>query len=224
MPELRWVRSWRCRPLRRRQSRRLGFGTDVAHGLANLAPRLSRETPYSAPVKGPGAWPRIAPGNRRDASGGRWKHGDDLATLKRWLRYWTLVRHRDGADACCGRPSTWRLAGGSGRSGLHGRTDRFYAGTGHLVDFANEAFELLDLIGWEHAEEVLPALVDQLVTSRGGEEQNAWRHPRDLVPALRAVEDELPQLLETGRQKPWDNVLQLSETLLGDDPLQIIEA
>ena len=103
-------------------------------------------------------------------------------------------------------------------------TDRFYASTGHLVDFANKAFELLDLIGWEHAEEVLPALVDQLVTSRGGEEQNAWRHPHDLVPALRAVEDELPQSLETGRDKSWDKVLQLSETLLGDDPLQIIEA
>ena len=41
--------------------------------LANLTPRLSRETAYLRSVKAPGAWPRIAPGNRRDASGGRWK-------------------------------------------------------------------------------------------------------------------------------------------------------
>jgi nitrite reductase/ring-hydroxylating ferredoxin subunit len=194
--------------------------------LANLTPRRSRETAYLV----------LCQGARRVASdcAGQPARRErrtletmslDLATLKRWLRYWTLVRHRDGAER------TLRTAIHMGASPADladlvftAATDRFYAGTGHLVDFANKAFELLDLIGWEHAEEGLPALVDQLVTSRGGEEQNAWRHPHDLVPALRAVEEDLPQLLESGRQKSWDNVLQLSETLLGDDPLQIIEA
>ncbi len=194
--------------------------------LANLAPRLSRETAYLALCQGAR---RVA--SDCDGQPARRERRPletsalDLATLKRWLRYWTLVRHRDGAER------TLRTAIHSGASPAEladlvftAATDRFYAGTGHLVDFANKAFELLDLIGWDHTEEVLPAIVDQLVTARGGEEQNAWRHPHDLVPVLRAVEGELPQLLETGRQKSWDNVLQLSDTLLGDDPLRIIEA
>ena len=145
--------------------------------------------------------------------------------MKRWLRYWTLVRHRDGAER------TLRTAIRNGASPAEladlvftAATDRFYAGTGHLLDFANKAFELLDLIGWEHAEEVLPAIVEQLVTARGGEEQNAWRHPHDLVPVLRAVAAELPELLETGKDKSWDGVVGLSEALLGDDPFQIIAA
>ncbi len=76
--------------------------------LANLAPRLLRETAYLALCQGAR---RVA----SDCSGQPARRERrtlettalDLATLKRWLRYWTLVRHRDGADtARCGRPST----------------------------------------------------------------------------------------------------------------------
>ena len=38
-------------------------------------------------------------------------------------------------------------------------TDHLFRGGGHTMDFANKAFELLDHIGWEHAEEVLPSLI-----------------------------------------------------------------
>ena len=117
----------------------------------------------------------------------------DLSTLNRWFRYWTLVRHRDGAER------TLRTAIRNGASPAQladmvftAATDRFYADGGHVLDFANKAFELLDLIGWEHAEHVLPAVVPQLVAARGGEEQNAWRHPHDLVPALRAPKRSCP--------------------------------
>jgi nitrite reductase/ring-hydroxylating ferredoxin subunit len=194
--------------------------------LANLTPRLSRETAYLA----------LCQGARRVASdcAGQPARRErrpletsalDLATLMRWLRYWTLVRHRDGAE----RTLRTAIYGGATPPEIAdlvftAATDRVYAGTGHLVDFANKAFEALDLIGWEHAEEVLPSIVDQLVTSRGGDEQNAWRHPHDLVPALRAVEEQLPELLRRGSEKRWDNVLGLSESLLGDNPFQIIDA
>ena len=49
-------------------------------------------------------------------------------------------------------------------------TDRFYADMGHALDFINKSFEMLDLIGWEHAASILPTTVRQLVAARGGEE------------------------------------------------------
>jgi hypothetical protein len=135
------------------------------------------------------------------------------------------VRHRDGAER------TLRTAIRNGASPAEladliftAATDRIYADSGHVLDFANKAFELLDLIGWEQAEKVLPAIVPQLVAARGGEEQNAWRHPFDLVPALRAVEQQLPELIRSGQRTAWDDLAGLSLALGGDDPLRIIEA
>src|SRR5262249_1818104 len=103
-------------------------------------------------------------------------------------------------------------------------TDRAYADVGHLLDFCNKGFELLDLIGWEHAAEVLPSVAERLVRARGGEEADAGRHPIDLVPVLRQAADELPRLLEEGTGKTWDEVSALSRTLLGEDPLAILAA
>ena len=37
-------------------------------------------------------------------------------------------------------------------------TDHIYLDAGHVVDFANKAFELLDHLGWEMAGQVLPSL------------------------------------------------------------------
>jgi nitrite reductase/ring-hydroxylating ferredoxin subunit len=149
----------------------------------------------------------------------------EFATLKRWFRYWTLVRHRDGAE----RTLLTAIRNGTSPADLAdmiftAATDRFYADSGHVLDFANKAFELLDMIGWDHAEAVLPAIVPQLVSARGGEEPNAWRHPQDLVPVLRGVEQQISELVERGRGRSWDDVLGLSTALWDDDPLRIIEA
>ena len=194
--------------------------------LANLAPHLERETVYLALCQGArrvasdcdGQPPRR---HRRPLETAEL----DLSTLKRWFRYWTLVRHRDGAER------TLRTAIRNGASPAQladlvftAATDRFYADSGHALDFAKKAFELLDLIGWEHDEAVLPAVVPQLIAARGGEELNAWRHPHDLVPALRAVEEELPELARRGQGKSWDDIAGLSAALGGEDPFRIIEA
>src|SRR6202011_79257 len=87
-----------------------------------------------------------------------------------------------------------------------------------------KAFELLDLIGWEHAATVLPAVVGELVQARGGEEMDAWRHPVDLAPALRGLGEELPGLLQAGAGRQWQDGPALGQVLLGDDPLHIIGA
>jgi len=194
--------------------------------LANLASHLERETAYLALCQGARRVAADCDGQppRRDRRPLE-TAGLELATLKRWFRYWTLVRHRDGAE----RTLRTAIRNGALQAELAdliftAATDRIYADSGHVLDFANKAFELLDLIGWEHAEKVLPALVPQLVAARGGEEQNAWRHPHDLVPRLRAVDHELPELIRGGEGKAWNDLVGLTSAIGGDDPLRIIES
>jgi nitrite reductase/ring-hydroxylating ferredoxin subunit len=201
-------------------------GMTILTAMANLVPHLEQETAYLALYQGSrhvaddcaGQAPRraLAPLETGDLS---------LATLKRWLHYWTMVRHRDGAE----RTVLTAIASSASPAELadlifSAATDRFYADTGHLLDFCNKAFELLDLIGWEHASAVLPSLMEELVRARGGEEIDAWRHPMDLAPPLRQVADELPELINEGKSKKWDDVARLSQSLLSEDPRGIISS
>ena len=73
-------------------------------------------------------------------------------------------------------------------------TDHFYLEGGHVIDFINKAFELLDRIGWEHAAHVLPSLIRQLSAAQRSEEQNSWRSPVDLVTLLNEAFDSLDRL------------------------------
>ena len=38
-------------------------------------------------------------------------------------------------------------------------TDRVFADGGHSLDFINKSFECLDLIGWQHAADLLPSVM-----------------------------------------------------------------
>ena len=103
-------------------------------------------------------------------------------------------------------------------------TDRPYAAAGHMLDFANKAFELISLIGDEHAAGIFPLILSGLASSRGGEESSAWRHPIDLIPPLRETEDKLPRLIEQGRGRQWRAAAAFDDVLLGEDPIAIIDA
>ena len=86
------------------------------------------------------------------------------------------MRHREAAE----RTVLTAIAGGASPAALAdllfaAETDRTYADGGHSLDFINKAFECLDLIGWEHAADVLPSVVGQLAEARGAEESTAWR-------------------------------------------------
>jgi hypothetical protein len=201
-------------------------GLTILTAMANLVPRLDEETAYLALYQGTR---RVAADcseqpPRREIR--PLETGDlSLPTLKRWLRYWTLVRHRDGAE----RTVLTALHGGATPAELSdllfsAATDRPYADVGHLLDFCNKAFELLDLIGWEHAAAVLPGVLGELVSARGGEETDAWRHPIDLIPVLREAEAALPDLFRKGEGRAWDDVAGLGKALLAEDPFAVLKA
>ena len=66
---------------------------------------------------------------------------------------------------------------------------------------ANNAFECLDLIGWEQAGDVVPTVVGQMVAARGAKESTAWRQPEDLVTLCQATAAEVPSLFAASRGK-----------------------
>jgi len=108
---------------------------------------------------------------------------------------------------------------------LAAETDRVFADGGHSLDFINKAFECLDLIGFEHAAEVLPTVVGQMVAARGRDETTAWRQPVDLVALLEQACAELPALFAAGRGKgPWRDHAALAQAVLGDEPAAIVAA
>ena len=170
----------------------------VAADCAGEAPRRDRD-----PLQGTSASPEV---------------------LCRWFRQWVEVRHRDAAE----RTLQTAIAHGAELAELADMTlsavtDRPFAGGGHALDFLNKAFECVDLIGAEHASAILPTVVGQLVEARGADEQNAWRHPLDLVAVLTAAFEALPGAVHQGEGRRFAGYAALADELLGDDP-QVISA
>jgi nitrite reductase/ring-hydroxylating ferredoxin subunit len=203
-----------------------GVGLTILTALANLLPLLSDEEAYLALFHGAR---RVAadcegeaPRRERAPLGSR----PDAAALKRWLRHWTKVRHREAAE----RTLLTAIATGLSPAVLAdallaAATERAFADSGHSLDFTNKAFECLDLIGWEHAAALLPTIVGQMVSAQGAEESTAWRQPVDLVALCEQGASELPQLFAAGNgAHGWSDHAALARELLGDDPVKIVDA
>ena len=105
-------------------------------------------------------------------------------------------------------------------------TDRIYLDAGHVLDFCNKAFEILDHIGWEHAGQVLTSLVHGMASARRSEELNSWRNPIDLSSLVWEARDALPSLWKEGAKSrgEWDGEDALVNVILQDDPVATIEA
>src|SRR5215211_8169289 len=201
-----------------------GVGLTILTALANLLPALPEEEAYLALFHGArrvaadcdGEAPR-----RERAPLASWP---DLATLQRWLRHWSAVRHREAAE----RTLLTAIANGAPPAAVASllfaaAADRAFADGGHSLDFINKACECLDLIGWEHADAVLPSVVGQMVAARGSEETTAWRHPVDLVALCEETAAELPELFRSALgSNGWSDHAQLSTALLGDDANAIL--
>lgn len=205
-----------------------GFGEGMVRlaCVANLYPWLSRETAYQALLYAIRQVAALAQGSvpRRereplDAP------DHSIATLERWMRGWIQTRHRDAAE----RTLLTAVHGELPASDVAGllfaaACERLYADGGHALDFANKAFELVELLGRDRAGAILSMLMPQLARARGEEESTEWHHPIEIVEPLRQIERELPALLERGRGQTWKEDPGLVPVLLGDDPLAILDA
>jgi len=194
--------------------------------LANLVPALPEEEVYLALFHGARRVAADCDGEAPRREREPLESQPNPVTLKRWLRRWTNVRHREAAE----RTLLTAIAAGLSPAMLAdallaAATERAFADTGHTLDFINKAFECLDLMGWEHATAVLPTVVGQMVAARGAEESTAWRQPVDLIALCEQAGSELPQLFPAGRSvHGWSDCAALAQELLGDEPVRVIDA
>jgi hypothetical protein len=101
-------------------------------------------------------------------------------------------------------------------------TDHLYRNTGHTLDFISKAFETLDRIGWEHAEQVLPTLVPGLAEASRAEENSSWRQPIDVAGLIFESREGLADRIGAGSEGAWTEPEDFVDVLLGDDPRAIV--
>ena len=190
----------------------------LVHGLAFV----SRDTRNHAPAFS------LAPLGRAEVPPER------LAT---WYRRFVETRSGSAAErvlltAVAGRRAPGEVAGMM----FAAATDHVFLDGGHTLDFTNKAFEALDLLGWEHAADVLPTVVDQTAAASRAEEGARWRHPHDLAGLIRESERRLMAAVERGPNaglrgpnaaagiEDPKGVSVLGWELLGEDPVAVVDA
>jgi nitrite reductase/ring-hydroxylating ferredoxin subunit len=210
-----------------RQRADWGAGLTVLTALANLQAALPEELCDLALYKGITKVSEDCAAQPARRTGQPLDPAPPTETLARWLRHWTAVRHRDAIE----RTLLAAIASGAAppllaEMLLVAATDRVFADGGHTLDFVNKAFELLDLVGWTHAETLLPTVVEHLAAARGADESNAWRHPVDLIALAADAAAELPLAIASsaGRGQRWDAAIPLAEAFLGDSAPAIAQA
>ena len=150
----------------------------------------------------------------------------DVRTLKRWFRHFIEVRDADGAERCL----VTAIRAGTEPNIIadilfSAATDHRYLDSGHVLDFTNKAFEALDIVGWDLAEQVLTSLVTLYAQATRMEERSSWRHPIDIIALLSDRFDKLPAVLENSKQSrtTWKASKKIIDVLLGDNPNAIAD-
>jgi nitrite reductase/ring-hydroxylating ferredoxin subunit len=191
----------------------------------NIHSVLSQETTYHLLFRGSRRIAETARNSKRQMREGLTGESYEFSTLKSWFYKWVQGRDREGSE----RVLLTAIESGCSPAQLGDMifgaiSNRVYCDQGHTFDFANKAFELLDLIGWKHAADLLPLALPGIVSGRGAEEQASWHHPIEIIEPLLAAERELPRILRESQGKSWRDDGKLVSILLGDDPIQIIDA
>jgi nitrite reductase/ring-hydroxylating ferredoxin subunit len=201
-----------------------GQGLTILTCLHNLLPYLSEADRPKALYQGLAAVTRETTGSApRFMLSPLPGETPSIKTLTRWFRQFIEVRDDEGAERCI----VSALAAGAGAVDMAemlfaAATDHRYIDIGHPLDFTNKAFDAIDNIGWNHAGPILTSLVRGYAQAGRMEENNAWRHPFDLIGILDKTFEKLEETLESGRllkeNWSWPRSLELLDPLFGDDP------
>ncbi|MGI0085071.1 MAG: Rieske (2Fe-2S) protein, partial [Nitrososphaerales archaeon] len=149
----------------------------------------------------------------------------DFQIVKRWFREFVDQREPEAAERAL--LSAIRLFSKEEIAEIlfSAITDHTFINGGHSFDFTNKAFELLDEIGWEHAETILPSLVRNICNAQRREEDSEWRSPIDLFSLVLDAEKKIPALLlARGKTVSKVNLEALVGKLLSDEPKSVIHA
>ena len=147
--------------------------------------------------------------------------------FQRWFRNFIEVRDAEGAERCLSTAIELELPPEAlGNMIFSAATDYVYLDGGHIVDYANKAFELLDHIGWENAWKILPSLVHPMDTAKRSHELNSWRHPIDIAELVWKARDELPTVYQQGldQRGEWPDEERLAKVILDDNPAATLDA
>lgn len=156
----------------------------VVHGLSFL----SGDTRHRAP------WFPLEPLGPASASPAR---------LVDWYRRFIETRSGDAAE----RTLATAIATGMDLRALAemigaAATDHVFLDEGHIVDFTNKAFELVERLAPADraaAALVLPTLVHETARATRHEEEGSWRHPHDLATLANEAVARLDELVASSR-------------------------
>lgn len=147
--------------------------------------------------------------------------------FQRWFRNFIEVRDAEGAERCLSTAIELGLpAEALGNMIFSAATDHIYLDGGHIVDYANKAFELLDHIGWEHAHKILPSLVHPMAMAKRSQELNSWRHPVDIAELVWKAREDLPTVYQQGldQRGEWRDEERLAKVILDNNPAATLDA
>ncbi|QKG83752.1 Rieske (2Fe-2S) protein [Kroppenstedtia pulmonis] len=147
----------------------------------------------------------------------------DHGQLTRWYRQSVEVRDIQGAE----RILLTAIRSGATEKQLADMmmaavTDHYYMNEGHILDFHNKAFEILQHIGVEHRERVLTSLLPDLRHAQRSEELHSWQSPVDLVTPLEQAFTQL-KAWSPGKDEGEVDEETLYKLLLGDQPQKTVE-
>jgi len=152
----------------------------------------------------------------------------DRARLEAWYRRFVETRSSDAAERTLASAAAGLEADDVAGLMFSALTDHVFIDGGHTLDFTNKAFELLGLLGWETAGDILPTLAAQTAGASRSEERGAWRYPHDLAAMVRDAAAELPSRLKAGAgHDGFDHaggVAKLAWSILAEDPVEIVGA
>jgi nitrite reductase/ring-hydroxylating ferredoxin subunit len=210
----------------------LGFGvermtsgqglTELAIG-ANLAADFGPETLYHMLLRGSREIAQASSSSRRPTREAL--AGDDYSfdTLERWFNQWILLRDEEAANRVLLTAIKINATPRQLADMLFGSiSQRIYSQLGHPFDLLNKSMELLDHVGWDFADRVLPLVVPAMIGGRGAEEDVRWHHPINLIELVRGAEGRLADAMRLGQSRTWKPGTDIAGILLGEDPAAII--
>ena len=144
--------------------------------------------------------------------------------LKQWFRDTCEVRDRDGAERCLLTAIACLSPEDVAEIVFAAATDHRYMNSGHTVDFINTAFETVKHLGWEeYTDSTLASTLAQITNGTRSEELSSWRQPVDIAGLCADANEQLDNLVAAGNGKEWERPEGFIETLLSEDPQEIIE-